>query len=442
MTVTNVNDSQCVIAKSKVSSETAAQTPFDILTRYYVFPDEHQKNWWEKTGALLGKVLASANYSVSRQFEALTFYGQVLIPLLGPYPLSFRSAITRSGLPVEFSVNYQQRGEVDPVVRIGFEPVAMASGTPSDPYNQIPISTLLDRLKQLDLPGFDDDLFQHFLTMHTLSAAEREVMAQKKMEGSDLTSQAAFGFDLKPNTISVKGYTFPALKCHAQGSGFGTVISESIKPLENRIGHFDSFDMVNDYLEETNGYSQFAFWSFDCGDPAQSRLKLYSSHNDVVLSKIEEIWTLGGRSTSPTVQKGLEYLRELWELTKLSEGHRAFTGGFDDGKDSTPTPMVWNYEMKVGEPAPLTKFYFPIHGEKDKDVVQGLAQFLVKIGLSKYGEDYEQVVRDYFPKQSLDTTARLTSWISFAYSEKTGVYLSVYYHSSEDYLWSDGSTDE
>lgn len=39
------------------------------------------------------------------------------------------------------------------------------------------------------------------------------------------------------------------------------------------------------------------------------------------------------------------------------------------------------------------------------------------------------------PERDLSKTARLTSWISFAFSEKTGVYLSVYYHSSEDYPW-------
>jgi len=39
------------------------------------------------------------------------------------------------------------------------------------------------------------------------------------------------------------------------------------------------------------------------------------------------------------------------------------------------------------------------------------------------------------PERDLNKTARLTSWISFAYTEKTGVYLSVYYHSSEEYPW-------
>ncbi|KAJ6103986.1 Aromatic prenyltransferase DMATS type [Penicillium sp. IBT 18751x] len=428
---------------------------FDVLNRYYVFADSHQRVWWEKTGRLFDKILASAGYNHARRLEALKFYIQVLIPLLGPHPHQFRSAITRSGLPLEFSVNYQQRGDVDPVVRIGFEPVTAVSGTELDPYNQTPVIGLLNQLEKLNISGFDPSLFRYFLDTHTVNDQEKELLKERKIEGSDLTSQAAFGFDLKEKAISVKGYTFPAIKCTLNDKGFGNFIAESIQPLAAQMGPISSFDMVHSYLEESNGYSQFAFWSFDCVDPAQSRLKLYSSHNSVVWAKVEEIWTLGGRAISPGVQEGLKYLKELWELTKLSEGHREFNGGFDDGKDSTATPMVWNYEMKAGDAIPLTKFYFPIHGESDQDVISGLAHFLSRIGLSKYGENYEATVQHYLydlstfpvlcemnqtanfdsPERDLSKTARLTSWISFAYTEKTGVYLSVYYHSSDEYPW-------
>jgi DMATS type aromatic prenyltransferase len=385
--------SQGMLAKE--ASTSPISTTFDVLSRYYLFTDRHQKVWWEKTGRLFDKVLASAGYDPTRRLEALTFYIQVLIPLLGSYPHQFRSAITRSGLPLEFSVNYQQRGDVDPVVRIGFEPVAAASGTELDPYNQTPVVDLLSQLEKLNIPGFDPSLFRYFLDAHTVNDHEKGLLKEKKIEGSELTSQAAFGFDLKEKAISIKGYTFPAIKCTLNEKGFGNFIAESIQPLAAQMGPIPSFDMVHSYLEETNGYSQFAFWSFDCADPAQSRLKLYSSHNSVVWSKVEEIWTLGGRAKSPIVQEGLKYLKELWELTKLSEGHREFNGGFDDGKDSTATPMVWNYEMKKGEVIPLTKFYFPIHGESDKNVIGGLAQFLSRIGMSKYGDNYEATVQHY-----------------------------------------------
>jgi DMATS type aromatic prenyltransferase len=395
MTVSSLPNPETPESLCKQKALQATSSAYEILSKFTVFSDSHQKAWWEKTGRLLNKILVSANYSTSRQFEAMTFYSQVLIPRLGPYPASFRSAITRSGLPLEFSVNYQQNGGVDPVVRIGFEPVSAESGTQNDLYNQVPVLDLLKALEQLKIPGFNDSLFRYFLTCHTLSDTERGVLTRKKMEGSNLTSQSAFGFDLRPDVVSVKGYTFPALKCHTGGRSFGELIADSIEPLSQSMGHFPAFDLVNDYLQETNGYSQAAFWSFDCVDPAKSRLKLYSSSNEVVWSKIKEIWTLGGRLDSPTVKKGLEYLSQLWQLTKVEEGHRAFTGGFDDGKDSTPTPMVWNYEMKTGEPAPVSKFYFPIHGENDGRIVRGVSQFLRDIELPQYGKDYERIVQDY-----------------------------------------------
>lgn len=370
-------------------------TAYGVLSRYYLFTDHNQRAWWEKTGSLLDRILASAGYSLPRRLEALTFYSQVLIPSLGPYPHQFRSAITRSGLPLEFSVNYQQRGEVDPVVRIGYEPVSAASATENDPYNQAPTVEFLKKLDKQNIPGYDGWLFRYFLDAHTLNTADRELLKQKKIEGSELTSQAAFGFDLKKEAISVKGYTFPAIKCTLSGKDFGDFIAESIKPLAVQMGPIPSFDMVNSYLIETNGYSQFAFWSFDCAASGSSRLKLYSSHNSVIWSKVEEIWTLGGRAKSPVVQEGLKYLKELWHLTKLSEGHRDFSGGFDDGHDATASPMVWNYEMKKGEEIPLTKFYFPVHGENDEKVITGLAKFLCGIGLSKFGKNYEATVQHY-----------------------------------------------
>lgn len=36
------------------------------------------------------------------------------------------------------------------------------------------------------------------------------------------------------------------------------------------------------------------------------------------------------------------------------------------------------------------------------------------------------------PEHDLAKTSHLVMWVSYAYSEKTGVYVSVYYHSSGD----------
>ncbi|KAL4778236.1 DMATS type aromatic prenyltransferase [Aspergillus varians] len=394
--------------------------------------------WLKKLAPLFTKMLATGDYSPAHKQLYMNFLAQTLIPLMGPYPQTFRSAVTRSGLPIEFSANYTQKSSVGPVWRIGFEPVGSESGSPHDPYNQTAMGDLLKQLANLDLPGYDTTLFEHFLAAHTVNKAEREALKGKRLEGSDISpTQVAFGFDLKGGQISVKGYSFPALKCKVTGLSFATIFRQSIEPLTEKMGKLPSFNMVNEYMDEIDGWSNFTFCSWDCVAPIKSRLKLYSSTNLVTWSKIEEIWTLGGRVSSDEALQGLQFLKRLWELTRLKEGYRAFTGGFDDGTDSTPTPILWNYEVKPGASEPLTKIYFPIHGENDLTIVQGLATFLEEIGLVREGQTYEQTVRHYYPERDLNKTACLTSWLSFAYSEKTGVYLSVYYHSSLDYPWAE-----
>lgn len=360
------------------------------------FNDSNQQMWWQKTAPLFAAVLESANYSPAMQEIYLCFHAQTLIPRMGPYPQRFRSAVTRSGLPLEFSVNYQQNGSVDPTVRIGFEPVGKASGSMEDPYNQIALDDLLKHLNGLNLQGYCSTLFEHFIDSHTVNATERTQLEGKKLEGSDLSlSQTAIGFDLKNGTVAVKGYSFPALKCKATGKGFGQLFRDSIQPVLALTGPLPSLDTVNTYMEETNGFSKWSFFSWDCVAPSKTRFKLYSSTNEVVWSKVEEIWTLGGRIESPVVMQGLAYLHRLWHLLQIHEGHRAFTGGFDDGTDATPTPIIWNYEIKPNNPTPITKFYFPIHGDNDLIVVQGLAKFLEEIGLVAQGRSYEETVNRY-----------------------------------------------
>ncbi|KAJ5923140.1 aromatic prenyltransferase [Penicillium verrucosum] len=402
------------------------------------FENSRNESWWQKTAPLLATVLDSAEYSLELQEKYLRFHALSLIPRMGPLPQKFRSAVTRSGLPLEFSVNYQQHGGVPPTVRIGFEPIGDMSGTPEDPYNQVALYDLLKHVANLGLNGYDETLSNYVVNAHTVSESERVRLDGKKVDGSDLSlSQTAFGFDLKGGTIVVKGYSFPALKCKATGKAFHELFEETVLSLSKLTGSLPAFETVNSYLKETNGYSQWAFFSWDCMVAPKSRIKIYSSTDEVVWSKVESIWTLGGRVGGTHVSKGLEYLKRMWTLLNINEGNRKFTGGFDDGTDVTPTPIIWNYEMRPGSPVPQTKFYFPIHGDNDLVIIRALAQFFEEIGQVEQGRGYEETVQRYFPNRDLSKTSRLTSWISFAYTEKTGVYLSIYYHSSLDYPWAE-----
>ncbi|GLI81822.1 hypothetical protein PoHVEF18_010213 [Penicillium ochrochloron] len=417
-----------------VTKEAPEVMPFEGLTEEINLMSDNERVWWQKTGSMLSRVLSSADYTWKEQHKHLKFYAQVLLPHLGPYPQSFRSSITRSGLPFELSINYQQNGN-PLVVRIGFEPLNALSGTPDDPFNQAPAAEVLSLLDQMHIPGFDSQIWDKAVEHHTVNHTEREALRDSDLGAGYIRSQTAYGFDLlRDGNIAVKGYSFPALKCQITGQSMAQMMAGLVADLAPLVDCSQAFAIVDEYLQDT-GYDERAFFSWDFVEPSRSRLKLYTGSSSVTWGKLAEVWTLGNRVQNPTVARGLEYLRQLFDLIKLSDGQRNIVVAFDDRQDSSKeTPLLWNYEMRAGDPTPLTKIYFPVHGENDLQVINGVAEFLCQIGLS-HGKTYVEKVKSYYPGIDLSTTERFTSWVSFAYTEKTGVYLSTYYHSSTDNPW-------
>ncbi|KAF4771642.1 hypothetical protein HAV15_004720 [Penicillium sp. str.  len=258
-------------------------------------------------------------------------------------------------------------------------------------------------------------------TQHQFSTSK----LQQKNESIRELSQVAFGFDLKPDKISVKGYTFPGLKCHLTGKDMCSVVTESIQEYLGDADRYNTIGLMKEYIETTEARANFGFvYSHDCTTPEKSRHKVYGRTKDMSWNQVQEIWDFGGRIDSPESSKGLGYLQRLWELLEI--GH---------GPHPLGLHLVWNYETKAGMKVPATKIYFPVYGLNDQKNVHAISQYLKEIGLDIHGNEYERAVRDLFPGFDIQQTDRLICWVSFAYTEKTGVYLSVYYHSSLEYPW-------
>ncbi|KAK1140594.1 aromatic prenyltransferase (DMATS family) [Aspergillus melleus] len=420
-------------------------SPAEILAAYYDFPSEDQARWWEDTGPLFNRMLEAGQYDVHRQYQFLSFFIHHLLPALGPYPQRWRSTISRSGLPIEFSLNFQKG--CHRLVRIGFEPVSFLSGTPRDPFNGIPIGDLLRQLVKLPLRDFDTQLFQRLLGDCHLSPGEVHQVQEllKAPDANPLKSQGAFGFDfLRDGTILVKGYVFPNLKAQATGIPIGNLVADTVRSLDAERNQFlPAFSLVHDYMQESTGYNQYTFLSCDCVDMSRQRLKLYGAHTEVTWPKIAEMFTLGGRLIDePEIMAGLDHLRELWNLLRIGEGTRAFSGGFDHSQDTAASqvlsPMIWNYEIHPGGRFPVPKFYLPVHGENDRFVAESLARFWDSLGWSEHARSYLKTVEELYPDQDISQTSRLQSWVSYSYTEKKGVYMSVYFHSQSTYLWQAG----
>lgn len=362
----------------------ASTFQFELLDKYMSCPVDSETEWWQRTGPLLASLMSFAGYTDQSQCQYLMFFYTTVVPFLGPYPQTFPSAMTHNEIPLELSINFQQLGGSQPVVRVAVEPLTSISGTKADPYNLSPINDFLHRLKRLNPDGYDSRVFDHFYPKHTLSKSESQEL-QAKSESIRELSQVAFGFDLKPGNISVKGYTFPDLKsyCAADKNTYSLVL-DSIQEYLGEEDRFNTIDMIKSYIESTDAKATFGFvYSNDCITPSKSRHKMYGRTKDMSWNKVEEIWTLGGRVDTPDSNNGLPYLKELWEILEIG-----------DGPHPLGLHLVWNYETKAGLKVPATKIYFPVYGLNDHKNIIAIAHYLERIGLKVHGDNYVKSVED------------------------------------------------
>ena len=116
---------------------------------------------------------------------------------------------------------------------------------------------------------------------------------------------------------------------------------------------------------------------------SRSRIKVYLVEPWATFRKVEELYTLDGRLTSPVTRRGVELLRELWELL-----------GYDEDDDpKSRSPLMCNYELKVGNQQPAPKMYIHLRGENDGQTARALQTFLEKHGCLDQQGSYEEVLR-------------------------------------------------
>lgn len=371
-----------------------SQVPSEVLASYFDFPSYDQEQWWQDTGHLFGRFLAVAGYGVHAQYRYLLFFIKHLLPALGPYPLRWRSTITPTGLPIEFSLNFQEHGR--PLARIGFEPLSYLSGSAKDPYNQIAVGDLLNQLAKVRLHDFDTQIFGHFMNDFNLSRKEEDALQKRGgINGqSTVRSLGAFGLDLKDGEVGVKGYVFAGLKNRATGIPVGQLISDSVHKLQPEMHCWEAFSILNEYMYEDNGWNEYSFISWDCVDVTRSRLKLYGVHTAVNWQRIKDMWTLGGQiASSPTNKTGLELLERMWSLLQITEGDRHYQGGFADDHGGRTSPIIWNYELNKGNPHPVPKFYLPVHGENDLWMAECITEFFTSLGWEDHAREYPDLLR-------------------------------------------------
>ncbi|OOF94852.1 hypothetical protein ASPCADRAFT_171192 [Aspergillus carbonarius ITEM 5010] len=401
--------------------------PWDIIVKYPTSSNASELSWWQDVGSLLGRLLQTTRYSIPQQYEYLLFARNHIIPSLGPYPQRWPSVMTYTDLPIEMSVNFQDNQAS--TVRVGIEPICELAGTTGDRFDQVATEQLVARISALG-PGmgvFDRGLYRHFVGDFGISEADTTKLSQEEFGPNSVQSMYNIGFDFKDTGVATKGYVFLRLKERASGIPMRRLLSESLGRLDAMAGRGDgeAVRQIVEYMEEGGGFNEYTYLAWDFVDASKSRVKVYGVHGDLRLEKAEEVWTMGGRLRGPATLRGLELVRRLWGLLKGDK-----LAGSQPEQGLKTGILMWNYEIRPGCDMPVPKLYFPLLGRNDMFVAKTLAQFFQSLGWTEQARTYVDNVQYMFSDEKLDQSSRFHAWVSLAYTDKAGVYVSVYYHSS------------
>ncbi|KAK0710368.1 tryptophan dimethylallyltransferase-domain-containing protein [Apiosordaria backusii] len=167
--------------------------------------------------------------------------------------------------------------------------------------------------------------------------------------------------------------------------------------------------------------------AIDCVDSPGARIKCYLRTGVTTLQQAREAMTLGGRIKNGDTDATLELLGELWGVL-----FRSKVGSHEEIE--TKSVLVEGaychlaVEMKAGDPGSVeTKLHIPVNkvadgGLSDEVICAGLGEWFAKRGHGEFDGGYRKELAEAF--ENLEGTH---TFVSFTYTKKTGVYMSMYY---------------
>ncbi|EAW08391.1 putative dimethylallyl tryptophan synthase [Aspergillus clavatus NRRL 1] len=405
--------------------------PFQLLSKVLTFPNEDQRDWWHSTGPMLAKMLRDAGYDIHAQYVHLCVHHKCIVPYLGPYPANgqerWMSVLSRFGLPYELSLNCSRS-----VVRFAFEPIGPLSGTEQDPFNAHVIWECLDMLARLD-PSIDLQWFTQFKEDLVLGDDEARFVRERGLDRGQVCTQNKLGLDLDGSRFEVKMYMYPYLKSVATGVPIDQLMFDSVRKVDRGQKLAGPLSILEEYIKShRNKTLSTRLISCDLVDPSQSRIKIYVAEESVDWEHLEDIWTLGHRRRNPVAMRGLEQLRELWDLINIPEGPSHFRDGYLNlgSEVDERLPLLANFTLSPKERYPAPQIYFHTFGMSDAAVADAVATFCARRGWTEMAESYKANLFSYYPDGDVNEMNYLQSLISFSYRNEKA-YLSVYLHTFE-----------
>ncbi|KAF7586972.1 hypothetical protein BBP40_007971 [Aspergillus hancockii] len=392
-----------------------------VLDRFLPFTDPNCRLWWENMAPVLGRSLALTGYSTESQYKYLLFLQSVLVPFLGPYPnqngtnVTWHSCIAGDRGPLDISVNYQSSKST---FRITIEPIGANAGTEVDPMNGIAPRQLLQLLSNVQ-PGID-------LTWY--NQLERDLIINNRDARQSwnaisqyfLKTQTLIGVDLNEGSFTVKAYFFPHLRASATGEDWASMLFNSARKLCGAEKFQRELSMIEHYIGSIRHkiVPEKPNLAFDCVSPARSRVKIYAAVDMSCLEDVYDFWTIGGYLKGPEIQKGFQIVKRMWSMI--------YPKDLPNGTLRESMTVHCNWELSPADPTPVPKAYFLVSEDYDKNITSALIDVFNELGWDEHIKTHQALEEEAYSMCDMSTSTDVYTWLSFAYSKKSGPYITVY----------------
>lgn len=358
------------------------------------------------TGPMLATMLLEAGYNLYSQYQGLLFHFRYVIGNLGSRPTTrglprmWQSYRTDDFSPLEFSWSWGGCSQ-SPKVRYSVEAIGLGAGGADDPFNSKAARNLVRELSST-LNDVDYQWFDHF--QEALHSSYGQGAADSMAELQSDPTSVGLGFELENDRIATKAYFAPAKGRQLEQSPW-TLISESIRSLENEDVRSSSYDKLVEFMDR---------------DPEGALLevvglKLYVRSPHTSFDSVCAILTMGGSLHKLRSENTMNAFRELWQLVLGLEEDFPSSKELPDNGHPT-SGLLYYFDIGVGKPISEPKLYIPVkhYGSNDRDIAHGLASFLKRRGQDQPFANYMRVLEHVCTHRSLEDGRGIQTYIACA----------------------------
>jgi len=316
------------------------------------------------------------------------------------------------------------------IIRFSIEPIGRTAGSEADPFNQLMVKECLSSIGKATTGQLDMEWWNYFENEFFLPN-ETQGIVKSRIPSDEHSTNICLAFDFIGSDITIKAYFFPILKSIATGRTGSDLVFDAIHRLHTpKLQLEEALAPIEDYVNSfpTGTAPKLEFVAIDLVAPKDSRIKIYYRSPVTALSQVIEIYTLGGRLSSPSVLAGIEVLKDLWPLVLN------LPADYPEDKDlpfvkHRTTGTCFNFEIRPNDPDVQPKVYIPVrhYAKSDLDISRSLAVFFEGQGWSELAGSYVKDFSSVFNHNDLANTTHTHSHIGFGYKKKTGVAMTMYY---------------